>query len=61
MSQPLSVRVVALSGCVPDTSRKPPCVLFESGLKLPDCDKVLIVQESISKRKEAPTARIISY
>jgi hypothetical protein len=26
------VRVVALSGCVPDTSRKPPCVLSESGL-----------------------------
>jgi hypothetical protein len=33
MSEPLSVCVVALSGCVPDTSRKPPCVLCESGLR----------------------------
>jgi hypothetical protein len=31
-SGPRSVRVVALSGCVPDTGRKPPCVLCESGL-----------------------------
>jgi hypothetical protein len=31
-SEPLSVRVVALSGCVPDTSRKPPCVFCVSGL-----------------------------
>jgi hypothetical protein len=29
------VRVVALSGCVPDTNRKPPCVLSESGLRAP--------------------------